>query len=236
MGVFRRFSGSTNSNTIIGIILLIFLLVVISPNVLPSVLSRTFTFIDTGVPCERLRTALDRSRHQSLIGRQAENPLVLEVDASPLPNPNNPGESLVIRVTIINNTIGTVPFVYNPDQVIFGNNGSSGLGVIFEPNITLPGPTRQNQGVTSFPASEIRLLGPRQRCVHRIEIPASAAAPLGTGNATVRAFYNISTSGQAIPTDPTRPVIFSDQGLSPGPGGYFVESPRVVIPLPIQSN
>ena len=42
-------------------------------------------------------------------------------------------------VIIINDTIGTVPFVFNPNQVIVGNDTtSSGIGLIFNPPTNSP--------------------------------------------------------------------------------------------------
>ncbi|MCA9890115.1 MAG: hypothetical protein KC546_17170, partial [Anaerolineae bacterium] len=70
MGLFIRTDGDT-SNTVIGIILLVMLLVFVGPTVIPRALSQSLTFFDEAIPCERLRTATDRGRHQSLIGTSA---------------------------------------------------------------------------------------------------------------------------------------------------------------------
>jgi hypothetical protein len=213
------------SNTVIGIILLIMLLVFVGPNVIPDLLSRTFPFVDEGVPCQRLRTANDRARHQSLIGRAAQNPLSLRVETSTLPTDVN--GMLRISVIVTNNTIGTVPFVFDESQVIIGDDGSSGVGIVFSPNVPINlGKVRQTAGLGSFPEPLIKLLGPRQRCVTTVEIPATQLSGLAAG-AQVTAYYRITAAGatQAV----TGGTIFVDQGLAIIPNGV-VFSPPTIIP------
>lgn len=214
--------GGDNSNTIIGIILLVLLLVFVGPNVLPSLLAETFPFIDEGAPCSRLRTAQNRAQHQSIIGRNAQDPLLLRVITGQIPTDAN--GSLSIRIVVINNTIGTIPIVYSPNQVIVGDNGTNGLGIIVTPATNLTtGVQRQNQGVASFPEEQIRLLGPRQRCVHRLSFPFNQLdQTIISGNATVQAYYRINTNGQIQGLNP----IFPDQGLGIIPGGIVTSSPE----------
>lgn len=218
------------SNTVIGIILLVMLLVFVGPNVLPSVLSRTFPFIDEGVPCTRLRTAEDRGRHQSLIGRSSTNPLSIRTEVDPLPS--DAAGTWTVRVTLVNNTIGTVPFVFAENQVIVGDTGTSGVGLIFTPqtNVTIPGNARPT--TTAFADSNIRLLGPRQLCVHRVQIPTNQVlGAVQPGNTTVTSYYRIASPGQV--TSPN--AIYPDQGLNVIPGGRITSEP-VVIPVPATAN
>jgi hypothetical protein len=227
LNLFRRRGNNDPSNTVIGIILLIMLLVFMGPNVIPELLSRSAPFIDEGAPCARLRTAQNRAAHQSLIGRSAQNPLSLRVEVGALPTTAE--QTLRVSIVITNNTIGTVPLVFDEEQVIVGDDGSSGVGILFEPALALNvGRVRRTGGLTTFPEEWIHLLGPRQRCVTTLEIPGSQLlgnTALQTGNVRVRAYYRVTSAGVAQGS----PAIFPDQGLAIIPGGYLESSP---IPLP----
>lgn len=225
----RFFNRTDNPNLLVGIFLLIVLAVIIGPNTLPRLLSSAN--IDESIPCAWLRRGTDRAYHQSLIGRAAANPLRLQVRSSPVPT--TPDGSLVITIVVINESLGTIPIVYNPDQVIVGDNGTSGLGVIFNPpNNLSTGAARSDPA--SFPEENIRLLGPRQRCVHRMTFPASQLdVSLATGSSQVRAFYRINSAGNVQQTNPSATPIYPDQGLDTVAGGY-VESAPVTIPLTTQ--
>ena len=224
MRFFRRVD---NRNTITGIFLLVLLAVIAGPNTLPRLIARIFPYADEGIPCQWLSVAEDRSQHQSLIGRASENPIALAVKSTTLPT--TPDGSLVISITVINTSIGTVPFVYNPNQVMVGDNNTSGLGITFNPPVGLTtGAVRQD--AASYPESDLRLLGPRQRCVHKIAFAASqlgALGPLNTGNATVTAFYRNNNRGQIIEGGTQ---LFADQGLWTG----IVQSEPALIPLASQ--
>jgi hypothetical protein len=224
LALFRR--GGDSSNTIIGIILLVMLLVFVGPNVIPGLLSRTFAFIDEGVPCGRLRQAENRANHQSLIGRSARNPLNLRVQPGQVPS--TPEGTLRISIIITNTTIGTVPIVFDPNQVIVGDNGSSGVGLIFTPasGILNTNNQRLTGGLSTFPEATIRLLGPRQRCVHSVDFPFNQLdASIINGQASVQAYYRITGAG-LLPNV----GIFTDQGLAVIDGGYLA-SPAVAIPI-----
>src|SRR5690606_15433951 len=138
---------------------------------------------------------------------------------------------LAVSIVIANESLGTVPIVYNPNQVIVGDNGTSGLGIIFTPNSLITnGATRVDSA--SFPENDIRVLGPRQRCIHRMEFQAAqvAADPtLASGGSQVRAFYRINAAGQVI-ANPAATAIYPDQGLNIVPNGY-IESQPVSIPV-----
>lgn len=222
------------SNTVIGIILLVMLLVFVGPNILPGLLARTFPFIDEGVPCTSLKTALNRAEHQSLIGRSATDPLTIRTQVNPLPQGEE--EFWTVRIILSNNTIGTIPFVFEGTQVIVGDPGSTGVGLIFTPqaNITIPGHARQTAGVTSFPEDSIHLLGPRQRCVHRVNIPANQIlnnTQITNGNTQVVSYYRITGPGQIQQANP----IYTDQGLNVVPGG-IIQSEPVTIPARLDAN
>lgn len=228
---FLRRDGDS-SNTIIGIVLLVMLGVFVGPDVLPTLLSRTFPFLDEGIACTRLHTASDRGNHQSLIGRRAINPLSMRVVAPTLPE--NPQDIWAIRIIVQNDTIGTVPFVFD-GQAYIGIGAvpdSSGIGLVFSPNVsvqTLQPPS--NAGGATFPESSIRLLGPRQRCVYRVEIPRSAVTLAVNTQASVRSYYRINTPGQVT----TAGAIYPDLGLAHVAGG-IVQSEEVLIPFTASAN
>lgn len=225
-----------SSNTIIGIVILVLMTVFVAPDVLPQLVSNSLPFIDEGLPCTIVMNAEDRSQHQSLIGRSATDPLTIRTEV--LSYSADGTSPMVLRVIIINETIGTVPFVFNPNQVIVGNDTtSSGIGLIFNPaipaSLDYDGNGIANSrvaGQTSFALSDIRVLGPLQRCVHRIEIPASQLSGVQSGVTRVRAYYRILGAGSIQQLDPTAPIIYTDQGLGVISGG-FVESPDVIIPV-----
>jgi len=218
-----------NPNTIVGIFLLVLLALFAGPDTMPRLISAFVPNADEGIPCDWLRSADNTANHQSLLGRAAVNALVLRVTASPV----RTDAPLVINIIVQNSSIGTIPIVYNPQQVIVGDNGTSGLGIVFNPaNSLSTGAARQDY--TTFPEGNIRLLGPRQRCVHRIEFPASQALAdptLASGGAQVLAYYRITSAGQVVaPPGSVATPIFPDQGLLTVSSG-FVQSAPVRIEL-----
>jgi hypothetical protein len=225
----RYFRGrSDNPNALAAIFLLVLLAVFAGPNTLPRLLSSVVPTADEGVPCDWLRLGTERAEHQSLIGRSVTNPLALGIRSSAVPN--TPDGVLSISVTVVNQSIGTIPIVYNRDRVLIGDNGTNGLGIIFEPAVSLTtGAVRQDSA--SIPESDIRLLGPRQRCVHRLEFPANRLDPnFATGSVRVRAYYRNTTRGQVVQSGSPATPIFTDQGLWTG----FIQSEAVIIPLASQ--
>jgi len=225
---FRRVRDS--SNAVVGIIMLMLLLVFVGPNVLPNLLSRTFSFVYEGTPCAWLRTANNRAAHQSLIGRAARDPLTLRVQAAPVPNTIE--GVLRITITITNNSIGTIPIVYDPNEVIVGDDGTSGVGLLFDRPVNMPtGGIRQTAGLGTFPDSKIRLLNPRQRCVHTIDIPYSRMdVSLLSVQTPVRAYYRITSAGGTQNLNPAEPFIFPDQGLALFTNGYVQSDPFIIVP------
>ncbi|QPC81420.1 hypothetical protein G4Y79_17185 [Phototrophicus methaneseepsis] len=240
MGLFLRTDGDT-SNTVIGIILLVMLLVFVGPTVIPRALSETFAFVDEAIPCERLRMAEDRGRHQSLIGVSSENPLSIRVIPDAVPPPNEVNSTWRIRIILSNDTIGTVPIVYGPDEVIVGDaTNRSGMGLIVfdnanqEVRFDIPGNFPANIGVNSYPNTSIRLLGPHQRCVHTERIPYSAIPQNIRGGANVAAYYRITTDGVVPAVGGMTPQIYVNQGLDvidPASTGGVLVSESVIVPV-----
>lgn len=221
------FNRTENPNAIVGLFLLVLLAVFVGPNMLPRLVSSFIPGADEGVPCSRLRTANDRAFHQSLLGRAATNPIALSVRTTSVPT--EPNGTFEVSITVINDSLGTVPIVYDENQVIVGDNNTSGLGLIFTPQVGLTtGATRQDFG--SFPEDNIRMLGPRQRCVHRVVFPFSQVGTSLTDNVEVRAFYRINSAGTVNQSAIATPI-FNDQGLNIVSGGYL-ESPPVTVPPP----
>ncbi len=218
-------------NMVVGMILLLLLLVIAGPGNLPRFISGIFPQFYEGIPCAWLRTAEDRGNHQSLIGRSAVDPISLRVVTSALPT--DPAGSLIIQIIVTNNSLGTVPIIYNPDSVVVGDSGANGLGLIFTPpnGLTAGAPVTTGQTVAE---ANIRLLGPRQRCIHTEEFPAGNVLvdpSLTSGSAQVRAFYRNNTRGQVVQAQgAVATPVYNDQGLWTG----FVESDNVVIRLATQ--
>lgn len=226
MRLLRRSGG--NSSFLVGVILLLLLLVFAGPSTLPRFVSSIVPQFYEGAPCAWLRAAEDRGNHQSLLGRSAEAPLSLRVTASQISR--DPAGIFYIQIIITNESLGTVGIVYDPNEVIVGDNNTSGLGLIFNPPVSLPvGSARLDS--TTIPEENIRLLGPRHRCVHTVEIPNTNAlldATLSSGTATVRAFYRNNARGQVFPTPGiVATPIFNDQGLWTG----LVTSDAVTISI-----
>jgi hypothetical protein len=212
----------------VGLVLLLLLAVFASPSTLPRLLSNINPQFYAGVPCSWLRTAEDRAFHQSLLGRSAANPFSLSVQTTAIPT--DPAGSLFVNINITNNSLGTVPFVYDPQRVIVGDNGTSGLGLVFTPGNSLSsGAPRQDTG--TVPEQNLRLLGPRQSCVITVEFPAGNVLvdpSITTGRPEVRAYYRNSQNGQLVQGAGTLATpIYRDQGLWTG----YVESANVPIPL-----
>jgi hypothetical protein len=142
--------------------------------------------------------------------------------------PTDQTQILEIRVTVRNNSLGTVPFIYNAAQVPVGDNGTSGLGVLFSTN-SLNGLFARGAEPQSYNESDIRLLGPRQSCVHTMELPAGNVLVdpgIVSGQAQVRAFYRGTARGVVVPeVGVVATAIYPDQGLWIG----YVESNPVAV-------
>jgi hypothetical protein len=216
---------SNNPNAAVGVFLLILLGVFAGP-MLPNLISRAVPGVTIDTPCEWLRTSAGRAQHQSLLGRSAPEPIALEIATTNIPATAD--ARLTISVIVINRSLGTVPFLFNPGQVRIGDDNTSGLGIIFDGTSALnSGTIRQDAG--SFPENNIRILGPRQRCVYRFEFTIDQVRSAGlSANTSVRAFYRINGTG--VVGSQGSSVIFSDQGFRT----LFVQSAPVLIPPPSQ--
>ncbi len=219
---------SANPNLFVGLVLLLLLAIFASPSTLPRLLANLNPQFYQGVPCSWLRTAEDRAFHQSLLGRSAPNPFSLSVQTTAIPT--DASGSLFVNISITNNSLGNVPFVYDPQRVVVGDNGTSGLGLIFTPQNSLSsGAPRQDSG--TVPEQNLRLLGPRQSCVVTVEFPAGNVLvdpSITSGQAQVRAYYRNSQNGQLVQGAGTLATpIYTDQGLWTG----YVESANVPIHL-----
>lgn len=223
-------------NATVGIFLLLLLLIIVSPNGLARFASDIFpSFVYSGVPCAWLRRVEDRANHQSILGRNVANPFELNVTASPLPG--DASGFLIIQIELRNNSLGAVPIVYNNQTVVIGDNNTSGLGVIFTPANSLSGAFPRGPEPQSFPERDLRVLGPRQSCVHTMELPGGNVLvdpALTNGAAQVSAFYRGISRGVAVPLTPAAfaTPIYADQGLWTG----FVQSEPVRIQLPVQAT
>lgn len=222
-----------NPNVLVGIFLLILLSVFMGPNVLPRLISSISPIIDEAIPCDWLRRGFDRANHQSLIGRAANNALELEVRASQVPV--DPNGTLSIEIVVINRSLGTIPILYNPNQVEIGSSASSGLGIIFDPGNFMARSTGRSDA-QSYPEQDIRILGPRQRCIHSISIPAAQLDPnVRSGAASVRAYYRINSAGAIAQAAAGPTPIYRDQGLDVVAGGY-VESLSVPVQVQVSAQ
>lgn len=210
MSRFFRRSDSNNPNTLIGLFLLLVLAIFAGPNAIPRILNDALPGVfDQLVSCGRLRQPDDRGSHQSLIARivsSQEIPISVEVDPDDIPSANTPDGMFTIRILVINETIGTVPIIYAGGMPQPGDNPAlSGVGLVF--NSTAP-VARPAATPGLVPESNIRLLGPRQRCVERWSIPVTQLGTQGiTANSTVKAFYRNNSPGNA------NGPIFPDMGL-----------------------
>ncbi|NJO83657.1 MAG: hypothetical protein HC828_13195 [Blastochloris sp.] len=227
MALRRTFDRLNNRNATVGIFLIILLAIFAGPT-LPRFFSDLIPFIDEGIPCEWVRPTDDRANHQSLLGRSAENPLRLRVQTTNLPS--EPSGSLWVRIIVTNASLGTVPFVYDPQSVVVGDGQTAGLGLLFNPPTTLrSGNPLPASG--SIPEQYIRVLGPRQTCVVTVAFAGSAVfndPNLLSGTAQVRAYYSNPFNGQiTIQPGAVATPIYGDQGLWTG----RIESGPVTIPL-----
>jgi hypothetical protein len=216
-----------NPNVLVGVVLLFLLVIFAGPGNLPRLLSNVLPFADEGVPCENLRDGLNRAYHQSLLGRsvnqRVDSPINLSIRTSAITDQST---TISITVVIANETVAPVPLLISPGQFILSpEQAISGLGITL--NTAPPVPFTGETG-TSYAESRIRILGTRQRCVHRVtyELANRPPALLGlTPESNIKAFYRNPFVGTvAIPNNPQEyvsPPPYNDQGLWVG----IVESP-----------
>ena len=101
-------------NTFVGVILLVVLGVFVLPDRVPQFIADLSPYLFAGVPCERLPAASNLAAHQSVLGRSAVDPLKLDLSASGIGDENE----LVIRLSVTNGSLGTVPVVFQADNIV----------------------------------------------------------------------------------------------------------------------
>lgn len=228
-----RFLGRRdNPNAVAGLFLLILLMVLAGPSAFPR-LVENFEFADEGVPCRWLREGEDRAFHQSLISRAislgSDPPISLHVETSAIST--DPNTQFIVAITVVNNTVGPVPFIIPiDDTVVVGTGtGENGLGIVFNATQAIP----QSNQVGTYAEEQIHILGPRQRCVHRVSFPINQILQIdqsiGIGSGQIRAFYrNSSRGGIGATGNPNQ--AYSDQGLWIG----IIESDPFAIAISTQ--
>jgi len=199
-----------NPNAFIGIILLIVLGVFVGPNLLPEFVSDLSPYLYAGIPCGRLPEAEDLAAHQSVIGRSVEDPLSLEISATNIADDGG----FIVRLTITNSSLGTIPIYYDEENVavVTADDNVNGFGIIVNPAPNAGLRSRQIGNLGSYPEADIRMLGPRQRCDHSIELVASPA--LISGGGSIVGYYRMNTAGQQQPQSTGTRTIYPDQGLN----------------------
>jgi hypothetical protein len=222
MSFFRR---PSNTNAVVAIFLLVTLAIFAGPNLLPNLVATIFPNGGESIPCAWLRSGTERAEHQSLIGRNAR-PDQLEIRVRSSTLPTTPDGRLLITIVLTNESLGTVAILYSPGGIRFGDDGvSSGMGLAFNSSTPLPsGGIGQS---VAIPESEIRLLGPRQSCIHQVTFtPDQYPDPsIGSGAATVKAYYRNISTGIATQVTALTSQIFGNQGLWTG----MIESAPVRI-------
>lgn len=226
----RLLGRGDNPNAVAGLFLLILLLVLAGPSAFPRFVEN-IEFADEGVPCRWLRQGEDRATNQSLIARaisqSPESPISLRVETSAISS--DQAADFVITITVVNNTVGIVPFIIpEGDTVVVGTTtGENGLGIIFNSTQPITGSVQ----VGSYPEEQIHLLGPRQRCLHRVTFTVGQLIlidqSIGAGG-QIRAFYRNSSVGVIPAGNPQQ--VYADQGLWVG----IAESEAFQIPFSAQ--
>ncbi len=198
-----------NPNPFIGLVLLIVLVIFVLPDRLPQFLSDLSPYLFSGIPCARLPAALDLAAHQSVIGRVVQDPLRLELSSTAIADDGG----LQLRLTVINTSLGAVPIIFQDDNfaVIETDDETDGFGIIIEPAPAAGLREREELNPETYDEGDVRLLGPRQRCVHSLELRASQAMIDDGGSA--RAYYRMSVAGTQQPQNEATRAIYPDQGL-----------------------
>ncbi len=198
-----------NPNAFIGIILLVVLVVFVLPDRLPSAIGGLSPGLFGSLPCARLPAAKDLAAHQSILERQAQEPLRLQLTASDI---NDEG-GLVMRLSVANTSLGTAPIVFQTDNFVVAeaDDESDGFGIIIQLAPAAGLSARTDPNPSTYAEGDIRLLGPRQTCVHSLELVASAAMIRDGGSAS--AWYRMRAAGEQQPQSEGVREIFADQGL-----------------------
>ena len=218
-----RLNRKDNPNAMVGLFMLMLLAVLAGPNTLPRLISDVIPFADAGVPCDWLRTGEDRAYHQSLLGRdintRTESPISLSVSTSSVATAQI--GAFVITIEVVNKTLAPVPILVESNRLILSETSAeSGFGVTLNPASVIAASGEIGPG---YPEERIHILGPRQRCIHRVTVSnvdnAGFLSTLTVSNPTIKAFYRNNLPGQVTFVAEDQP--FVDQGLWVG----VVESP-----------
>lgn len=215
-------------NAAIGIILLIVLGVFAVPNLLPKFVSGLSPHLFAGMPCSRLRSAKDLAAHQSIIGRAVQDPLTLEVTVTDI----DADGTVLIRLTVTNSSLGTVPIVYQEDNVAVSadDDQTHGFGIIIDPAPSAGLRPRRDANPIAYHEADIRMLGPRQKCAHSLSVTASPQLISDGGG--VRAYYRMAVSGAHPPSSPAARLIYADQGLDILTEDALFSAPAKIKPRP----
>ena len=121
---------------------------------------------------------------------------------------------LVLRMSVSNESLGTVPIVYQENNIVIADadDSTNGLGIIIDPAPAEGVNERSDPDPETYVESDIRLLGPRQKCGHAIEVTAAEA--MITDGGLARAYYRISIAGIHQPQSEGTRQLFPDQGLA----------------------
>jgi hypothetical protein len=211
----RFFDRTENPNAIVGLFMLLLLAILAGPGTLPRLISSVPSF-DEGVPCDWLRTGEDRAHHQSLLSRtlgaRQDPPIDLEVRTGSLPQTQE--GDLTITIVVTNKTLAPVPILVTSGELILDLTLTrSGFGMVFDTTTQIQNiPDDLSAG--GYTEDRIRILGPRQVCIHRVSVPFDqipASSALIANNTGIRAFYRNASPGEIPLLDPNQP--FTDQGL-----------------------
>lgn len=199
-----------NPNSYIGIILLVVLLVFVLPERLQGVVAELSPFAFGGIPCGRLPAASSLAAHQSILGRSAKDPLQLELSVSEI---GEEGE-LALRLMVTNLSLGTLPIVYQEENIVVAaaDDESNGFGMIVDPAPAEGVKERSDSNPAGYVESDVRFLGPRQRCTHAVAVIAAAAMIADGG--TAQAWYRMTTPGEHLAQQTGTRLIYPDQGLA----------------------
>ncbi len=236
-----RFSSFDPVTQAIALAALLILLVIALPYIwvrLPGAAS--------GVSCQNLASPKISGNNQSLLS-VGQPPDVLHLELAPTNVTINQGETLVLELRFINESLAPLTLFLPPDEFVFRYTEQE-AGILFSiqtadgraigepPNVRPPFQVRQ-----SFPPNQLHVLGPRQRCNVRIELDSARlnSAQVVTGQYRITAVYRNQYRGTVAAVAAQTPTpIFKDQGVWIGPqqSNWQVQSNtiQVSVGLPTQ--
>ena len=119
-----------------------------------------------------------------------------------------------MRLTITNESLGTIPIYYDEANVavVTADDNVNGFGIIVNPAPNFGLRNRQTGNLGSYSESDIRMLGPRQRCDHSVNLTASPG--MITSGGSILGYYRMNTAGSQQPQSTGTRNIYPDQGLN----------------------